>query len=141
LKYQLTLFLVRWLLLRMLPLCTLGIHVLYFGYCIPECAPSGGLSFYRMYVCSLQNLHICFTSVGVCMCMWMHTVIYILWCCFNPLNAELNPTCHLLALLGAHCILHVSRIRVKLCDSIMVHVDPQCLQIYIVSWTNIYTVL
>jgi len=28
---------------------------------------------------------------------------------FNPLNAELNPTCHLLALLGAHHILHVSR--------------------------------
>ena len=31
----------------------------------------------------------------------------------NPLNAELNPTCHLLALLGAHHILHVSRIRVN----------------------------
>jgi len=32
---------------------------------------------------------------------------------FNPLNAELNPICHLLALLGAHHILHVSRLRVK----------------------------
>ena len=31
----------------------------------------------------------------------------------NPLNAELNPIYHLLALLGAHHILHVSRIRVK----------------------------
>jgi len=31
----------------------------------------------------------------------------------NPLNAELNPICHLLALLGAHHILHVSRIRVN----------------------------
>jgi len=31
----------------------------------------------------------------------------------NPLNAELNPICHLLALLGAHLTLHVSRIRVK----------------------------
>ena len=31
----------------------------------------------------------------------------------NPLNAELNPICHLLALLGAHHILHVSRIKVK----------------------------
>jgi hypothetical protein len=30
----------------------------------------------------------------------------------NPLNAELNPICHLLAL-GAHHILHVGRIRVK----------------------------
>jgi hypothetical protein len=31
----------------------------------------------------------------------------------NHLNAELNPICHLLALLGAHHILHVSRIRVN----------------------------
>ena len=30
-----------------------------------------------------------------------------------PLNAELNPICYLLALLGAHHFLHVSRIRVK----------------------------
>jgi len=40
---------------------------------------------------------------------------------FNPLNTELNPTCHLLALLGAHHILHVSRIRAK--DS---HVTVDC---------------
>jgi hypothetical protein len=39
----------------------------------------------------------------------LNTSIY-----FNPLNAELNPISHLLALLGAHHILHVSRIRVKL---------------------------
>jgi len=32
---------------------------------------------------------------------------------FNPLNAELNPICYLLALLGARHFLHVSRIRVK----------------------------
>jgi hypothetical protein len=32
---------------------------------------------------------------------------------FNPLKAELNPICHLLALLGAHHILYVSRVRVK----------------------------
>jgi hypothetical protein len=32
----------------------------------------------------------------------------------NPLNTELNPICHLLALLGAHHILHVGRIRVKI---------------------------
>jgi hypothetical protein len=31
----------------------------------------------------------------------------------NPLNAQLNPICHLLELLGAHPILHISRIRVK----------------------------
>jgi len=33
---------------------------------------------------------------------------------FNPLNPELNPICCLLALLGAHHFLHVSRIKVKL---------------------------
>jgi len=32
----------------------------------------------------------------------------------NPLNAEVNPTCHLLAVLEAHHILHVSRIRVNM---------------------------
>jgi len=32
----------------------------------------------------------------------------------NPLNAELNPICHLLALLGAHPILHPSSIRVNI---------------------------
>jgi len=31
----------------------------------------------------------------------------------NPLNAKLNPICHLLALFGAHHILHISRIRVN----------------------------
>ena len=31
----------------------------------------------------------------------------------NPLNAELNPICHLLALLGAHLIFHVSGLRVN----------------------------
>jgi len=31
----------------------------------------------------------------------------------NPLNPELNPICYLLALLGAHHFLHVSRVRVK----------------------------
>jgi hypothetical protein len=29
------------------------------------------------------------------------------------LNAKLKPICHLLALLGAHHILHVNRVRVK----------------------------
>ena len=31
----------------------------------------------------------------------------------NPLNAKLNPICYLLALLGTHHFVHVSRIRVK----------------------------
>jgi len=40
-------------------------------------------------------------------------VLYIGRTVLNPLNAELNPICHLLALLGVHHFLHVSRIRVK----------------------------
>jgi hypothetical protein len=40
-------------------------------------------------------------------------VLYIGRTVLNPLNAKLNPICHLLALLGAHRILHVSKIRVK----------------------------
>jgi hypothetical protein len=32
---------------------------------------------------------------------------------FNSLNANLNPICHLLALLAAHPILHIGRIRVN----------------------------
>jgi len=35
----------------------------------------------------------------------------------NDLNAELNPICHLLALLGAHHILHVSRIMVNFLET------------------------
>jgi hypothetical protein len=46
---------------------------------------------------------------------YMHSVLTL---CFfvtriNPLNTELNPICYLLALLGAHHFLHVSRIRVN----------------------------
>ena len=44
---------------------------------------------------------------------------------FNTLNAELNPICHLLALLGAHHILHVSRVRVKVLKP-MLKSDIEC---------------
>jgi hypothetical protein len=37
----------------------------------------------------------------------------------NHLTAELNPIRHLLALVGAHCILHVSGVRVNTDVSIM----------------------
>jgi hypothetical protein len=40
-------------------------------------------------------------------------VLYIGRMILNFLNAELNPICHLLTLLGARHILHVSRTRVK----------------------------
>jgi hypothetical protein len=41
------------------------------------------------------------------------TVRDMIYYLFNPLNAELNPIRHLLALVGARHIVHVSRIRVK----------------------------
>ena len=41
---------------------------------------------------------------------------------FNPLNAKLNPICHLRAVLGTHPILHVSRIRVKSSSSFIIMV-------------------
>jgi len=44
----------------------------------------------------------------------MICVRFLLESFLNPLNAELNPICHLLALLVAHHILHVSRIRVNM---------------------------
>jgi hypothetical protein len=40
---------------------------------------------------------------------------------FNPLNTQLNPICHLLALLGAHPILHVSRIRVNILPPLVIY--------------------
>ena len=49
-----------------------------------------------------------------------HLTLCVLMCLtifapsINPLNPELNPICYLLALLGAHYFLHVSRIMVKL---------------------------
>ena len=39
------------------------------------------------------------------------TRLYNTW--INPLNAELNPICHLLALLGGATIVVVSRLRVN----------------------------
>ena len=58
------------------------------------------------------------------LCRWRHENVIGSSCpCptslsdFNPLNAELNHICHLLALLGAHHILHVGRIRVK-CEDV-----------------------
>ena len=40
----------------------------------------------------------------------------------NPSNAKLHPICHLLALIGAHSILHVSRIRVNVVWEIVVNI-------------------
>ena len=58
-------------------------------------------------ICILHALH----SVPA---NYMHYVLYLHITCINPLKPELNLICYLLALLGAHHFLHVSRIRVKL---------------------------
>ena len=50
---------------------------------------------------------------------------------FNPLNAELNPICCLLALL-AHHFLHVSRIRIK---SLTLRLLISYIYIYIYIWS------
>ena len=39
----------------------------------------------------------------------------------NPLNAKLNPVCHLLALSGAHHIFHVSGLRVNIGHKYTLH--------------------
>jgi len=39
--------------------------------------------------------------------------------CINPLNAELNPIYHLLALLGAHHIFHVRGLRVNIFHGVL----------------------
>jgi len=63
-------------------------------------------------------LYLCMSLYGYL--MWFQVaaaqllVSYMRFRTFNPLNAELNPICHLLTLLGAHLIFHISRIRVNL---------------------------
>jgi hypothetical protein len=40
-------------------------------------------------------------------------LLYVGQYLLKPLNAKLNPICHLLALLGAHPIFHISGLRVN----------------------------
>src|SRR5215468_1429590 len=49
---------------------------------------------------------------------------YICWFYMHPLNAELNPICHLLALLGGATIVVVSRLRVKKLHFNNIHSKP-----------------
>ena len=54
-----------------------------------------------------------YTQCGT-LCAWQMSILSARHWKVNPLKPELNSICHLLALLGAHHFLHVSRIRVKL---------------------------
>ena len=51
-----------------------------------------------------------------------YCIIIIISIIINPLNAQLNPICHLLALLEAHHIFHVSRMRVNACYNYIINV-------------------
>jgi len=57
---------------------------------------------------SLKSSNICYLAIS----FWTRSLVGK-WLIILSLNAELNPICHLLALLQDHHILHVSRIRVN----------------------------
>jgi len=62
-------------------------------------------------ICSNMSNQTMYQTVHLLGCVTIQTGTWVPT--FNPLNADLNPICHLLALLAAHHILHVSRIRVN----------------------------
>ena len=66
-----------------------------------------------------------YTCLYILLFLWNYTCslytcsLYTCSLLLNPSNAELNPICHLLALLRAHPILHVSTIRFKFLFSLV----------------------
>ena len=62
--------------------------------------------------CLFRTLSYCVSTVNFVTAVIQ--VVQLVITTINPLNSELIPICYLLALLGAHHFLHVSRIRVKL---------------------------
>jgi len=68
------------------------------------------LCIYTFLMCSY-----CYMNVSDILDLFLNSDLW-LWSVWliNPLKPELNSICYLLALLGAHHFLHVSRIRVKL---------------------------
>ena len=76
-----------------------------------------------LFTVLFEKENFCFECVRACVrvCTWVSVChitqhawyLLLMLLLVNPLNAELNPICYLLALLGAHHFLHVSRIRVK----------------------------
>jgi hypothetical protein len=88
------------------------------------------LFFYtRIIRCPLYDSSITPQSVCHLCCRSWHSNI-------NPLNAELNPICYLLALLGAHHFLHISRIRVK--QYICTFHYKRCLPYLILKYKSLY---
>jgi len=77
--------------------------ILLSSFCLSPCLPIG-LFPWGFYANTL------YAFLFATMYVTLPTYLILL----NPSNAKLNPICHLLALLGAHRILYVSRIRVNL---------------------------
>jgi len=67
----------------------------------------------NLVLCHFSS-HVVVSSDTLQLLVYMYYYYYFINLAINSLNAELNPICHLLALLGAHHILHVSRIRVNM---------------------------
>ena len=69
------------------------------------------ISLHVYYISVCMNLFVTWCTSFKCLgCQVGHRLRQPM---LNSLNAELNPLCHLLALLGAHHILYISRIRVN----------------------------
>jgi len=56
---------------------------------------------------------------------------------FNPLNAELNPICHMLSLLGAHHIFHISELRVNL-QKYLTDFDEMFFPVYAINCIKLF---
>ena len=65
-------------------------------------------------LCSGAITGLNYLMTAIIMFMIAIIIIIIIKSLLNPLNAELNPICHLLALLGGATIVVVSRLRVNL---------------------------
>ena len=62
-----------------------------------------------------SSFHYHFTSAPYSFICLQCYIVLVTGSLINPLNAKLNPICHLLALLGGATIVVVSRLRVKQC--------------------------
>ena len=70
-------------------------------------------SLYFYLAINQSSLSLCFLCLCPVLLSYLLSFSPFFYQFLNTLNAELNPICYLLALLGAHHFLHVSRIRVK----------------------------
>jgi hypothetical protein len=89
-------------------LCELCIQLELHARILIHCTEPWTLNLHEVF----QSITYCFPGLVLLLFRKLKLLPVVIY--FNPLNAELNPICHLLTLLGAHHILHFSRISVKL---------------------------